>query len=493
MTGVQSLRWWQWGALGTIAGAVLAGARVLASSDARLGGDGFVSQAAFEQSLRQPPQDGRPVLSDIVITPRGSVDLVSANCYEPKRRSWEHIQFAAPRPFVPLGERKSPRQNYSVSDYLSELAASDRALTFRSAWWDTPWILSALYAVAGALLAGGLWPMIVRRLVGAGFGRPQDEYDLGRFKSERRPQEQSERDDEAGRHLAELEADLAARLESAPETPMVEAPASQLQIAPLSSERPESKVDPAAPNKDYAGQYYPVEKKAPHGFTLIELLVVIAIVAMLTAILLPAIRTARLEMQTVRCASNLKQIGAALHMYESANHGWLPAWSAWHTWPPGTEEDSEGPAWTIELIPYIGTPDSPVYNCPAFPGPVRCRNYFLAAQWSGRSHRNAMKLTDVTETGRFVLSGDKTQRSLYPPPFGLSEHQLDDADPDDFSQSGLKPVLAWPWDEGGFYMHRRGNNILFDDMHVEVFSNYDERAMTWSPRQMQAWSEVTPD
>jgi prepilin-type N-terminal cleavage/methylation domain-containing protein len=243
----------------------------------------------------------------------------------------------------------------------------------------------------------------------------------------------------------------------------------------------------------YAGQYNAVEKKAPHGFTLIELLVVIGVVAVLVALLMPAIRAAQLQVQTVRCASNLRQIGAALHMYANSNQGWLPAWSGWHTWPPGTEDDSAGPAWTIEMIPYIGNPDSPVYNCPSFPGPVKCRNYFLGAQWAGRSHRTAMKLTDVTKTGRFVLSGDKTQRALYPPPFGSSEHALDDADPDDYGQFALVPVLAWPWDEGGFYMHRGGNNVLFDDMHVVLFSGYDEQAMIWSPKRMESRADVTPD
>ena len=43
----------------------------------------------------------------------------------------------------------------------------------------------------------------------------------------------------------------------------------------------------------------------------------------------------------------------------------------------------------------------------------RRRNYFLAAQWAGRSGRKAMKLTDVTMTTRFVLSGDMTQLRLW--------------------------------------------------------------------------------
>ena len=59
------------------------------------------------------------------------------------------------------------------------------------------------------------------------------------------------------------------------------------------------------------------------GFTLIELLVVIAIIAILAALLLPALANAKEKGKQAYCTNSLKQLEIIFHMYEDDNEGWL--------------------------------------------------------------------------------------------------------------------------------------------------------------------------
>jgi prepilin-type N-terminal cleavage/methylation domain-containing protein len=61
------------------------------------------------------------------------------------------------------------------------------------------------------------------------------------------------------------------------------------------------------------------------GFTLIELLVVISIVALLMAILTPALQRVRRQARAVACQANLRQWGILYATYTADNHGYLPS------------------------------------------------------------------------------------------------------------------------------------------------------------------------
>jgi len=68
----------------------------------------------------------------------------------------------------------------------------------------------------------------------------------------------------------------------------------------------------------------PLRKYRSSGFTLVELLVVIFILALLIAIISPAIKAALCKVKTVLCKSNLRQIGIALESYQTENRGFAP-------------------------------------------------------------------------------------------------------------------------------------------------------------------------
>src|SRR5688572_5612008 len=78
---------------------------------------------------------------------------------------------------------------------------------------------------------------------------------------------------------------------------------------------------------------------ATTAFTLIELLVVLGIIAMLLGLLMPALNRARAQANSVKCQSNLRQVGVNLMLYLNMSRGWL--------YPVGPDDPATGQPTTL--------------------------------------------------------------------------------------------------------------------------------------------------
>ena len=189
-------------------------------------------------------------------------------------------------------------------------------------------------------------------------------------------------------------------------------------------------------------------KNLRQGFTLIELLVVIAIIAILAALLLPALGKARQRAWATACLSNARQIGLAGRMYADDNSDALPR--SVHT----------GQSWVNTLQPY--TSGTNLWRCPRDGNKTRnfsfAINDYLLPPPAGSGAKDYSKATQIPTPADTLWLGECADDYVSFDHFHFSE-----ANDGDYSPFAFASQVA-------IRRHLSGANYLFADGHAQFLA-----------------------
>ena len=210
------------------------------------------------------------------------------------------------------------------------------------------------------------------------------------------------------------------------------------------------------------------------AFTLVELLVVISIIALLIALLLPALGGARESAKLVQCAGQFQQINASNHMFMADNDGVFMLHRYYNTFtdPDGVSREEW---WFDKLIAYTDNKEG--YHCPdADSGTYEWgfNEHYIGYgynSWFLGQHPNRGDKTYSIWTAGVNLKEDEVKSASEMMVFADSELRRDGV----FSLSLWWPSATSRGDEGVAY-ERHDNNAAaaFHDGHVEIFKDPDQ-------------------
>jgi prepilin-type N-terminal cleavage/methylation domain-containing protein/prepilin-type processing-associated H-X9-DG protein len=203
------------------------------------------------------------------------------------------------------------------------------------------------------------------------------------------------------------------------------------------------------------------------GFTLIELLVVIAIIALLMAILMPALQRVRKQAKAVVCRNNLKQIGYGVSFY-AENFDLLI--------PRGHGSATAIEPWFILFMPYLAQKpidddyrSVKIFRCPSYPDKEQTLGYVINGYhnpghsgYEQSSQKKPTKLTKIHQPAEKIYLADNEHGSW-------RDIIKSATDPGLGANDVFRPIHL-PMSEIGRRVarrrHNRGCNVLYLDWHV---------------------------